>query len=94
MSNWRRRINQCILVLFVFSTLSLPFVSGCARHPSKEELTQLDQTRQAAEAAEQKLSAKKKEKAQAEAKLAEKKAELEKAKTTKAAVERNLSSKQ
>ena len=92
MFDWRKRVNQGILVLFAFSTLSLPLVSGCARHPSKEELTQLDQAREAAEAAQQKLDAKKKEKAQAETKLAGKKAELEKAKATKAAVEVNLSS--
>ena len=92
MSNWRRRVTQCMLALFAFSMLSLPFISGCARHPSQEELTQLEQAREAAGAAEEKVEAKKREKVQAEAKLAEKKAALEKAKATKAAVEANLSS--
>ena len=94
MSNRWKKVTQGVLVFFSLSALSLPFFSGCARHPSKEELTQLDQAREAAMAVEKKLSTKKQEKAQVEAKLAAKKAELEKAKATKAATEANLASKQ
>ena len=94
MSNRWRKVTQGVLVFFAFSILSLPFFSGCARHPSKEELTQLDEAREAAMAAEKKLSTKKKEKAEVEAKQAAKKAELEKAKATKATTEANLASKQ
>lgn len=93
MSNRRRKVKQWVLVPLAVFTLGLPLVSGCARHPSSEELTQLEQTRQAADAAELKVQAKKTEKAQAELKLAAKKAELEKVKGTKAATEANLASK-
>ena len=94
MSNRRRKVKQWVLIPLAFFTLTLPFVSGCARHPSSEELTQLEQTRQAVDAAERKVQVKKDEKAQAELKLAAKKAELEKVKSTKAATEANLASKQ
>jgi len=94
MSNRWKNVARRILALFAFSALLLSLAAGCARHPSDEELMQLEQTRQASEAAARKVELKKEEKAQAEAKLATKKAELEEANSTKAQTETNLRSKQ
>ena len=94
MSNRRKKAKQWVLVSLAFSALTLPFLSGCARHPSSEELTQLEQARQASDAAERKVQVKQDEKAQVELKLAAKKAELARVKGIKAATEANLASKQ
>ena len=94
MSNRWKKVAKRILAFLAFSTLLVSLAAGCARHPSDEELMQLEQSRQASEAVARKVDLKRKEKAQAEAKLAAKKAELEEAKATKAETEANLQSKQ
>jgi len=62
------------------------FGGGYTKHPSPEELSQLDGARMAADAAEKKLEEKKSEKVQLEAELAQKKAELEALKEKRDAV--------
>ena len=93
MSNRWKKVAKRILAFFAFSTLLVSLAGGCARHPSDEELMQLEQSREASEAAARKVEMKQKEKAQTEAKLATKKAELEEAEATKAETEANLRSK-
>ena len=83
--------RKALVMVLAFSMLALPLLAGCTKHPSPEELSQLDEARMAAEGAEKKLEEKKAEKAQLEAELAQKKAELEalkeKGETVKSKVE-------
>ena len=82
-----RTARRVLVVVLAFSMLALPLLTGCTKHPSPEELSQLDEARMAAEAAEKKLEEKQNEKAQLEAELAQKKADLEALKEKRAAVE-------
>lgn len=81
-----RTVRKVLVLVLAFSMLALPLLTGCAKHPSPEELGQLDEARMAAEAAEKKLEEKKNEKAQLETELAQKKAELEALKEKRDAV--------
>jgi hypothetical protein len=76
------------LLGFVFVVLSLPLI-GCGG-VSEEEMSLLEQQRQAAVAAEKKLEAQKAEKARLEPRLADKQAEKKALEKEKAAVEMAL----
>ena len=71
MSHRLRNINALCLA----GGLSLSLLAGCSFGPSQEEMSLLDQRRQAVEAREKMVDQKKAEKARLERKLAEKKAE-------------------
>jgi|YNPNPStandDraft_1061719.scaffolds.fasta_scaffold64618_2 septal ring factor EnvC (AmiA/AmiB activator) len=73
-------------ILGMAALLLVTFALGCAKHPSKEQLTKLDETKQAALAAEEQLKAKDAEKASLEKQLAAKQQELEKCQAEKKAV--------
>ena len=62
-------------VFFALTSLALSLAVGCARGPSQKELGVLEENRQATEAAEQKVTEKKAEKAELERQLADKRAE-------------------
>jgi len=66
--------------------------TGCARHPSQEQLQQLEETKKAALAAEQQLSECQKEKADLEKQLKAKQDELAKVKSEKSTVQSRLQS--
>ncbi len=53
--------------------------AGCARHPSKDELSKLDEAKSAAETAEKRLAELKQERVRLEADLQQKQDELKKA---------------
>ena len=76
------------LLGFVFVVLALPLI-GCGG-VSEEEMSLLEQQRQAAVAAEKKLEAQKAEKARLEPRLADKQAEKKALEKEKAAVEMAL----
>ena len=71
-----KAVRHTFVLTLVFSMLALPLLSGCTKHPSTEELGQLDEARLAAEAAEKTVQEKKSEKAQLETELAQKQADL------------------
>ena len=66
-------VKRSIGVLAVTS-LTIAFLAGCAGGPSQEELSVLEQKRQAMEAAQQQVADKTAEKARLERKVAEKQA--------------------
>ena len=87
-------MSRCFLLIAKYNAiglaavLSLFLVAGCGGIPSKEELSMLEEKRQAVEKAENTLAERKAEIARLEREVAEKKAALEEAKakneTTKA----------
>ncbi|MDZ7412057.1 MAG: hypothetical protein ONB15_00810 [candidate division KSB1 bacterium] len=77
-------------VLAVAMLLLVVFAMGCAKHPSQEQLSKLEETKQAALAAEDQLKAKDAEKASLEQQLAAKKQELAKCQEEKQAVAQRL----
>jgi len=85
-----RTARRVLVVVLAFSMLALPLLAGCTKHPSPEELSQLDEARMAAEGAEKTLEEKKTEKAQLEAELAQREAELEALKGKRDAVKSKM----
>ena len=84
------------LLLFIvagFSLIILPLISGCAKHPSKEELSKLEEAKMAAQAAEKELEAKKSERNDLEKELNEKQRELNDLKAERDQVEKCVRSK-
>jgi septal ring factor EnvC (AmiA/AmiB activator) len=79
------RIAAVCLLLVAFV-----LVAGCSRHPNEQELKALEETEQAALAAEGKAADCAKEKASLEQQLAEKKQKVEKMTQEKATVEKRL----
>ncbi|MGQ9559128.1 MAG: hypothetical protein ACUVTG_09900 [Candidatus Oleimicrobiaceae bacterium] len=73
-------------ILAMAALLLVTFALGCAKHPSKEQLTKLEETKQAALAAEEQLKAKDAEKASLEQQLAAKQQQLERCQAEKNAV--------
>jgi len=71
-----RTIRLLTLMCVSFSLLLLPLITGCAKRPSKEELSKLEEAKQAALAAEKELEAKKAERADLEKELDKKQKEL------------------
>ncbi|MDZ7262506.1 MAG: hypothetical protein ONB05_10430 [candidate division KSB1 bacterium] len=86
MRNWRRGVIILLAALF----LSGLYISGCAKHPSQEELNALEEAKKAALASEDQLSKKQREKADLEKQLANKKAKLEELKNEKQKLESRL----
>jgi septal ring factor EnvC (AmiA/AmiB activator) len=64
--------------LLIFSATGLFLLGGCAKKPSQEELSRLDESKAAAESAEKKLRDLRKERMDLEATLDSKKSELQK----------------
>ena len=62
--------------LLIGSFIAMAGISGCTKKPSQDELTKLDEAKQAAESAEKKLSELKQERVQLEATLQSKQTEL------------------
>jgi hypothetical protein len=83
-SRWVLRIAAVCLLLFAF------MVAGCSRHPNEKELKALEETKQAALAAETKAADCNKEKASLEQQLVEKNQKVDKMKQEKVAVEKRL----
>lgn len=81
--------KRFILLLIAIFAVSLLF-SGCTRYANKEQLSKLDQSEQAAIAAEKALADKQTEKAQLEKNLAEKQKELDAKKAEKDAIKEKL----
>ena len=89
-------MSRCFSLIAKFQAVGLAaafsfaLLAGCAGVPSKEEMSMLEEKRQAVEKAENTVAERKAEKAQLEKKVAEKKAALEEAKAkneaTKAAL--------
>ena len=77
----------------VMSILVLPFASGCAKHPSKEELTRLEEACKAADSAEKTLASKKQELSRLKSELSSKKSELKKLEAKRDAVKANMAEK-
>jgi len=82
-----RWITVLLVVVFVAASLGL---SGCAKHPSPEQLKALDEAKAAALAAEKQKADKEKERDDLMKQLQVKKQELEKVKQEKDKVQENL----
>ncbi len=82
-----RKIVSWVAVCAVVSSMSL---IGCTKHPNEKQLQTLEETKQAALAAEAQLEQKRQEKATLESQLAQKKAQLEKAQAEKAKIAQKL----
>ena len=88
-----RTIRLLTLMCVGFSLLLLPLITGCAKRPSKEELSKLEEAKQAALAAEKELDAKKAERAELERELDKKQKELNDIKTERDEVKECVKSK-
>jgi septal ring factor EnvC (AmiA/AmiB activator) len=82
-----------ILSLLIFAFLVGTLLTGCARHPSPEELNQLEQTKKAALAAEEEAEAKAQERMEWEEKLKQKQEELNQAEEDLKAVQEAVAEK-
>ena len=69
----RRSISTYSFLGLITVAFSISLLSGCSRGPSQEELSLLEEKRQAVEAAQKQIDEKKAEKARLERKVAEKK---------------------
>jgi len=85
----RSTMLSFLMLVFLAGTL----LTGCARHPSPEELNQLEMTKQAALAAEEEAQAKQQERMEWEAKLKEKQHELQQAEEDLKAVQEAMAEK-
>ena len=73
----RRSISTYSFLGLITAAFSILLLSGCSRGPSQEELSLLEEKRQAVEAAQKQVDEKKAEKARLERKVAEKKTTIE-----------------
>jgi septal ring factor EnvC (AmiA/AmiB activator) len=73
-----RIVRHFIVALFILVVAVSLMLAGCTRYANEEQLTTLDETEAATDAANQKLAEKEKEKAELQQKLAEKQDELQK----------------
>ena len=69
----RRSISTYSFLGLITVAFSISLLSGCSRGPSQEELSLLEEKRQAVEAAQRQIDGKKAEKARLERKVAEEK---------------------
>ncbi|MFQ6091842.1 MAG: hypothetical protein ACE5OR_04030 [bacterium] len=74
------------------SLLLLPLISGCAKHPSKDQLSKLEEAKMAAQAAEKELEAKRSERTDLESQLDGKQRELNDLKAERDAVQKCVQS--
>lgn len=86
----RKAMRISVLVLFSLALVSSVFITGCTRYANEEQLTTLDETGAAADAAEDRVAELEKELADLRAKLDAMKAELDKVKAEKAKVQSRL----
>ncbi len=84
-SRWVLRIALVCLLLVAFM-----LAAGCSRHPNEKELKALEETKQAALAAETKAADCTKEKASLEQQLVDQNQKVDKMKLEKATVEKRL----
>lgn len=85
------RVLRWIAVLVVVAFVAASFgLTGCAKHPSPEQLKALDEAKAAALAAEKQKADKETERDDLMKQLQAKKQELEKARQEKAKVQENL----
>ena len=89
-----RPIRLLTLFCVGFSLLLLPLLTGCSKRPSKDELSKLEEAKQAALAAEKELDAKKAERAELEKELDKKQKELNDLKAERDDVKNCAKSKQ
>ena len=87
MSQSIRKTLSWVTMVAVVASMSM---IGCSKHPNEKQLQALEETKQAALAAESQLEQKRQEKADLERQLAEKKAQLEKAQAEKAKIAQKL----
>lgn len=71
-----RRINKLAFYLMIASGVLFCGLSGCTKKPNQEELTKLEEARNAAESAERKLAELRQERMSLENQLSQKEAEL------------------
>ncbi|NOY76609.1 MAG: hypothetical protein GXO76_01935 [Calditrichaeota bacterium] len=88
MSKWFRKFAVLVMAGLFVASITL---TGCTRYANDEQLKTLEETKQAAKSAQQKVSDLQAEKAQLQKKLDAKKAELEKVKQEKEVVKERLS---
>ena len=84
-----RKAIRSVLILVAVALL-FSVIAGCSKHPNEEQLSALEETNQAALAAETQLEALQAEKADLESQLAEKKQQLEDCEAEKDLVSRRL----
>jgi hypothetical protein len=86
-----KRLRRSMVLFLLLCVLYVSVVlTGCACHPSPEQLNQLEQTKAAALAAEEAAKAKAQERMEWEAKLEEKQAALQKAESDLRVVQEEL----
>ena len=91
---YKGRTARLLTLTFVgLSLLLLPLISGCAKRPSKEELSKLEEAKMAALAAEKELEAKKSERSDLEKELDAKQRELNDLKSERNEVKKCVQSK-
>lgn len=88
MSKWFRKFILLVLAGMFLATIAF---TGCTRYANTEQLKTLQETKQAAKSAQQKVADLKNEKADLQKKLDAKKADLEKVKHEKEVVKARLS---
>lgn len=86
-----RRVIRCfVLTLFALVVITSLLLTGCTRYANEEQLTTLDETEAAADAVQQKITEKEKEKADLQQKLAEKQDELKKVQAEKEKIQSKI----
>ena len=88
-----KTVRLLTLIFVSFSLLLLPLLTGCAKKPSKDELSKLEEAKMAAMAAEKELEAKKSERVDLEKELEKKQKELNDLKTERDEVKGCVKSK-
>lgn len=78
-----KTVRVLTLVTAGFCLVLLPLISGCSKHPSKAELSKLEEVKKAAQSAEKDLQAKKAERGDLEKELDAKQRQLNDAKTNR-----------
>ncbi|RMH89399.1 MAG: hypothetical protein D6681_14555 [Calditrichaeota bacterium] len=87
MFNWKT-VQQLALAVAISGAIVLS--SGCTRHPNEKQIREMEETRQAALSAEQKLEELRSQRKQLEDEVARKKQEKQRLDQEKAAVEQRL----
>ena len=85
-----RGFRNVVMVLFALVIGASLLLTGCTRYANEEQLNALDETTQAADAAEAKVAELEKEKADLQAELDQKQKDLEYAESEKAKVQEKM----
>lgn len=83
----RLALISAFMASIALSTTTLP---GCTKKPSQEELSKLDENRQAAESAEKKLAELRRERQQLESQLSQKQGELNQSQSERDSLQRQM----